>query len=95
MKIVLCPRRVPQCNAYTERFVRSIKEGSLSRVVFLSEARLRCTLANFSGCYHRRRNHQGIENQLNEPLEFLPKVGRMRCQKRLGGMLNHYYREGA
>src|SRR4030095_9505670 len=25
LKIVLCPPRVPQCNAYAERFVRTIK----------------------------------------------------------------------
>ena len=29
LKIVLCPPRVPQCNAYAERFVRSIKEECL------------------------------------------------------------------
>jgi transposase InsO family protein len=37
VKIVLCPPRVPQCNAYAERFVRSIKEECLSRLIFLSE----------------------------------------------------------
>ena len=37
------------------------------------------------------RNHQGIENQLIELPEFLPKVGRIRCQRQLGGMLNYYY----
>ena len=45
VKIVLCPSRVPQCNAYAERFVRSIKEECLSRLVFLSEAHLRTTLS--------------------------------------------------
>lgn len=95
VKIVLCPPRVPQCNAYAERFVRSVKEECLSRLVFLSEAHLRTTLAIFIGYYRQRRNHQGIENQLIEPPEFLPKVGRIRCQKQLGGMLNYSYREAA
>jgi len=42
--------------------------------------------------------HQGIANQLSEPLEppeRLPTVGRIRCQQQLGGMLNYYYREAA
>ncbi len=95
VKIVLCPPRVPQCNAYAERFVRSIKEECLSRLVFLSEGHLRKTISIFLVHYHRRRNHQGIENKLIEPPKSLPKSGRIRCQKELGGMLNYYYREAA
>jgi transposase InsO family protein len=95
VQIVLCPPRVPQCNAYAERFVRSIKEERLNRLVFLSEAHLRATLSIFLGHYRQQRNHQGIENKLIEPPEFLPKVGHIRCQKQLGGMLNYYYREAA
>jgi len=92
LKIVLCPPRVPQCNAYAERFVRSIKEECLSRLVFFSEGHLRKTISIFIGHYRHRRNHQGIENKLIEPQVSLPKVGRIRCQKKLGGMLNYYYR---
>ncbi len=95
IKIVLCPPRVPQCNAYAERFVRSIEEECLSRLIFFSEEQLRTTLSIFIEHYRHRRNHQGIENKLIEPPEFLPKVGRIRCQKQLGGMLNYYYREAA
>ena len=95
VKVVLCPSRVPQCNAYAERFVRSIKEECLNRLVFLSEEHLRTTTSTFIGHYRPRRNYQGIENKLIEPPEFLPKRGRVRCQKRLGGMLNYYYREAA
>ena len=89
VKIVLCPPRVPQCNAYAERFVRSIKEECLNRLVFLSEEHLRTTISIFIDHYRLRRNHQGIENQLVEPPEFLPKLGRIQCQKQLGGILNH------
>jgi hypothetical protein len=53
------------------------------------------TLASFIGYYRQQRNHQGVENQLIEPPEFLPKRGRIRCQKQLGGMSNYYYREAA
>jgi hypothetical protein len=45
--------------------------------------------------YRLRRNHQGIENKLIEPPKNLPSVGRIRCRKDLGGMLNYYYREAA
>jgi len=95
VKIVVCPPRVPQCNAYAERFVRSIKEECLSRFVFFSEGHLRKTILIFIDHYRHRRNHQGIENKLIEPPEFLPKTGHIRCQKQLGGVLTYYYREAA
>ena len=95
VNIVLCPPRVPQCNAYAERFVRSIKQECLSRLIFLSEGHLRTTLSTFVKYYRHRRNHQGIGNKLIEPPESLPKMGRIRCQNQLGGMLNYYYREAA
>ena len=95
MKIVLRPPRVPQCNAFAERFVRTIKQECLSRLIFLSEQHLRTTISIFTKYYQHRRNHQGIENKLIDPPENLPAVGRIRCQRELGGMLNYYYREAA
>jgi putative transposase len=95
VKIVLCPPRVPQCNAHAERFVRSIKQECLSRLIFLSEGHLRKTISIFIGHYRHRRNHQGIENKLIEAPKPLAKRGRIRCQKEIGGMLNYYYREAA
>ena len=95
VKLVLCPPRVPQCDAFAERFVRSIKQECLSRFIFLSAPHLRTTLSTFVEYYRHRRNHQGIGNKLIEPPESLPEMGRIRCRKELGGMLNYYYREAA
>jgi transposase InsO family protein len=95
VKIVPCPPRVPECNAFAERFVHSIKQGCLSRLIFLGEQHLRTTIAIFADYYRTRRNHRGIENKLIEPPNSLPKIGRIRCRKDLGGMLNYYYREAA
>jgi len=95
VKIVLCPPRVPQCNAYAERFVRSIKGECLSRLICLSEGHLRKAISIFLSHYRSRRNHQGIGNKLIEPPASLPEVGRIHCQKELGGMLNYYFREAA
>ena len=64
-------------------------------MIFFGEDHLRTSLSIFSGYYRQRRNHQGIDNKLIEPPESLPKVGRIQCQKQLGGMLNYYYREAA
>ena len=95
VNIVLCPPRVPQCNAYAERFVRSIKEACLSRLIFLTQQHLRTTISTFADYYRHRRNHQGIANKLIEPPTCFLKVSRIRCRNELGGMLNYYYREAA
>lgn len=62
----------------------------MSPLLFFAEDNLRKTLSIFSGYCRHRRNHQGIDNKLIEPPEYLPEVGRVRCQKQLGGMLNYY-----
>jgi Integrase core domain len=51
-------------NAYAERFVRTIKEDCLDRMVFFGEDMLRRTIREFVTHYHEERNHQGLDNQL-------------------------------
>jgi putative transposase len=82
-------------NAHAERFVRSVKEECLNRLIFLSERHLKTTISTFIDYYRHRRIHQGIQNKLIEPPISFPEAGRIRCQKELGGMLNYYYREAA
>jgi transposase InsO family protein len=94
VNIVLCPPRAPQCNAIAERFVRSIKEECLSRLICFGEVHLRSAISHFVAHYNRQRNHQGRENKLLTP-QFLPIEGQIACEKRLGGMLNYYYRKAA
>ena len=94
IQIVLCPPRVPQCNAVAERFVRSIKVECLDRLIFLGEGHLKSTIKLFENHYNQRRNHQAMDNQLLMPT-VLPREGRIRCRKDLGGLLNYYYRDAA
>ena len=54
----------PNLNAYAERFVRSIKEECLGRMIFLGQASLRRAIREFVAYYHTERNHQGLANRL-------------------------------
>jgi transposase InsO family protein len=56
--------RAPNANAYAERFVRSIKEECLNRLIPLGERHHRRAVAEFVAHYHRERNHQGLANEL-------------------------------
>jgi transposase InsO family protein len=90
------PARSPNLNAYAERFVRSIKEECLSRVVLLSERHLRFVVHEYVEHYHRERNHQGLGNELLMPLSRpADPNGDVRRRERIGGLLNYYYREAA
>jgi transposase InsO family protein len=78
VRIIRTPFRAPNCNAYAERFVRSIKEECLERVIVFGERHIRRTIAEFVAHYHAERNHQGIGNELIDPLERADGQGRVR-----------------
>ena len=90
------PARSPNLNAYAERFVRSIKEECLSRMVLLGERHLRFVVQQYLEHYHRERNHQGLENALLTPASRPPDLNReVQRRRRIGGLLNYYHREAA
>ena len=90
------PPKSPNLNTYAERFVRSIKEECLNRVVPLGEAHLRLLVHEYVEHYHRERNHQGLENQLlQRPPPLVSPDADVERRERLGGLLSFYYREAA
>jgi transposase InsO family protein len=92
VRVIRTPFRAPNCNAHAERFVRSIKEECLNRVIPLGEQHFRRTLAEFVVHYHRERNHQGLANQLIDGVENSHQSGPVRRRQRIGGLLSYYYR---
>jgi len=93
---VKLPPRSPNLNAYAERFVRSIKESCLDRMIFFGEGSLRKGIYEFVLHYHGERNHQGLGNRLIVPNECQAgRGGEVLRRERLGGMLNYYYRAAA
>src|SRR4030095_14073 len=49
----------PNLNAYAERFVRSIKDECLNRMIFVGQGSLRHAVIEYMAHYHTERNHQG------------------------------------
>ena len=79
-----------------ERFVRSIRDECLRRIVPLGEAHLRRIIASYIEHYHEERNHQSLDNQLIVPRAANGNaVGPVQCRERLGGMLKFYHRDAA
>jgi transposase InsO family protein len=93
---LLLPPQSPNLNAYAERFVRSIKEECLDKMIFFGEPMLRETVLSWVEHYHAERNHQGLNNQLIDPIDDIGKTeGETVCRQRLGGMLKFYHRRAA
>ena len=92
VRLVRTPFRAPNCNAYAERFVRSINEECLDRIIPLGEWHFRRTLEEFVVHYHGERNHQGLGNELIDNGAYRQCRGSVRRRQRLGGLLSHYYR---
>ncbi len=93
---VKLPSRSPNLNAHAERFVRTIKESCLERMILFGEGSLRNAIREFVEHYHRERNHQGLGNRLiMEDGLRVASGGQVQRRQRLGGMLNYYYRQAA
>ena len=94
---VVLPPRSPNLNAYAERWVRSVKDEALSRLILFVEASLRHALHEYVEPYHHERNHQGKDNVLLFPASSQDTVraGPLQCRGRLGGLLKFYDCEAA
>jgi len=86
------PPKSPNLNAYCERFIRSIKEECLDRIIPIGESHLRHAVYEYVEHYHRERNHQGMGNELLKRQDCEPSIGPILCRERLGGMLKFYHR---
>ena len=91
------PARSPNLNAYAERWVRSVKEECLSKVILFGERSLRRALSNYVDHYHAERNHPWKGNVLLFPRDTDIRHDQkpVQCRERLGGLLCYYHQEAA
>ena len=93
---LVLPARSPNLNAYAERWVRSVKEECLSKVILFGERSLRRALSEYVEHFHAERNHQGRGNVLLFPRGTnIRRDGPVRCRERLAGLLRYYHQEAA
>ena len=81
----------PNLNAYAERFIRSIKDECLNRMIFVGQASLCRAVAEYMDHHRTERNHQGLNNRLIVPTTTQATDGTVHRHARLGGTLNFYY----
>lgn len=97
---VSSPPRSPNLNSHLERFMCSIEDECVSRMISFGEASPRNAVRQFLEHYNAEGPHQGAGNTRlrrfgeKEPPEELAE-GAIQCRERLGGLLKHYYRRAA
>jgi putative transposase len=73
-----------------------IRNECLDQVVLLGERHLRAVVREYVAHYHTERNHQGLGNEIVEPVPVVQSTtGPVLRRQRLGGLLNYYDREAA
>ena len=91
----MLPAKSPNLNAFAERWVRSVKQECLSKVILFGETSLSRVISEYGRHYHHERNHQGKGNRLlfpNDAGEIHGSSRNIVCRQRLGGLLKYYQR---
>ena len=84
--------QAPNMNSFAERFVRTIKDECLSKMVFFGDAMLQRALREFVAHYHDERPHQAKGNVVLRATTPMPTSGPALRRERLGGLLSYYHR---
>jgi transposase InsO family protein len=91
------PPHSPNLNAIAERWVRSVKDEALSKMILFGERSLYHVLSQYVEHYHAERCHQGLGNIIPfpKPSPANDREGSIQCHERLGGLLKFYERKAA
>ena len=102
--------QAPNLNAFIERWIQSLQVEALDHFIVFGQQHFDHIVSEYLAYYHECRPHQGIGNILlprrnaqsanaadhaddsvSPPLE----LSDVKCDKRLGGLLKHFYRNAA
>jgi putative transposase len=93
--VIRTPVRAPNANSYAERWIRSVREECLDKLLIFNETHLRRVIRDYIAYYNTARPHQGIGQGMPIPRSPADTCGPVRCRPVLGGILHDYYREAA
>jgi transposase InsO family protein len=95
IKVIHTPYRAPNANAHAERWIRSVREECLDKLLIINQAHLRRVMREFVAYHNPARPHQGIDQQIPIPDTTPVGTGPVRRRNVLGGIIHDYYREAA
>lgn len=93
--VIPIPHQAPNANAFAERWIRSVREECLDKVLIINQAHLRCVIREYVAFFNTARPHQGIDQQIPVPPASQATSGPVRCRNVLGGIIHDYYHDAA
>jgi putative transposase len=90
--IIRTPFRAPNANATAERWVRTVRNECLNKLIIVNQAHLRQVLNEYVTYYNLSRPHQGLDQQ--SPIMGPPPtlVGKICSRPVLEGIIYDHYR---
>jgi putative transposase len=92
-------------NAFVERWIQSLKQEVLDHFLVFGQEHFDYIVREYVDYYHDCRPHQGIGNVLLPKVRGKPDdaksvvmpldLAKVKCERRLGGLLKHYHRDAA
>ncbi len=94
IEIIHTPYRAPRANAFSERWVRSVREECLDHILVLNENHLRRVLKGYGEYYNHVRPHQGICQRFPVSVTRPERSTKGPVCRRdvLGGIIHDYHR---
>ena len=93
--MIRTPYRAPNANSYAERWIRSVREECLDKLLIINQAHLRRLMREYITFFNTARPHQGLEQQIPVPKIGHEHAGSVRSRAVLGGIIHDYYRDAA
>jgi transposase InsO family protein len=78
-----------------ERFFRSVRREALDNFLLLGRSQIERILEEYVTYYNSQRPHQGLKQQIPNPVETQNMRGPVCRSAILGGLHHHYYRRAA
>ena len=93
--VISTPYRAPNANSYAERWIRSVREECLDKMLIINQTHLRRVMREYIALFNIARPHQGLDQQIPVSTINRETTGAVRCRKVLGGIIHDYYRDAA
>ena len=93
--IILTPYHAPNANTFVERWIRSVREECLDKLLIINQTHLRRVMYEYVAFFNTARPHQGLHQQIPIPLSDRERTGAVYSRKILGGIICDYYRDAA
>ena len=87
------PVHAPNAKSFAERWVRTVRDECLDKLLIFNEPHLRRVLREYIAYYNGARPHQALAQRTPIPIVKSTDDGPVRCRSILGGIQHNYYRD--